>query len=56
MAGFLRRYVAPMTSVLQAASTMSLVITDRPLISLTTHQFSHALHSGGGGIRRCRHI
>jgi len=23
---------------------------------LATHQFSQALHSGGGGIRRCRHV
>ena len=25
-------------------------------IRLATHQFSQALHSGGGGIRRCRHV
>jgi transposase len=24
--------------------------------TLATHQFSQALHSGGGGIRRCRHV
>jgi DNA-binding transcriptional LysR family regulator len=25
-------------------------------VGLATHQFSQALHSGGGGIRRCRHV
>ena len=25
-------------------------------LNLATHQFSQALHSGGGGIRRCRHV
>jgi S-methylmethionine-dependent homocysteine/selenocysteine methylase len=26
------------------------------IVTLATHQFSQALHSGGGGIRRCRHV
>jgi phenylacetic acid degradation protein len=32
------------------------VVIGDVIIGLATHQFSLALHSGGGGIRRCRHV
>src|SRR4051794_22783557 len=43
-----------LAAALAAAGLPVAVVNPRRVRALTTHQFSHALHNGGGGASRCR--